>query len=520
MPMAMGSDRITENGTKTANHVGERPESTSLCSIEAPQKEYSNELLGSCTRGTHSFATSQASTERYQRFQHVPFAQFKLQVEDLCLSLWPTPDDRPNEIHLHNDPSERFTSACKSQQRISSSQSSPASSRFVIEHLRGGSYNRVLGITRLDINDEGESRMILRVPRGNMHPLDHDICVLKFAQKYFNGPCPRLLAHDLTFVNPLKAPYLLQERILGHDLESKAQSYPSLTQAQKIAFVEEFAQLFVNIQAIEHPYAGNIDISTDNTGAESFIVTPFEVPTESADLMAKRAATIPFFKPCTFDIKYTSPEKVEDKSTDQTPYHLIMTQLGRRKHLELELCPQSIGNSIIDRLANAATQLEDMGYLYCDSNCLTHYDLDPRNIMVDIQADGALKITGILDWDLAMFAPKWVAYRPPIWIWNWLDGGSEDERRANEKPPTAEQQKLKELWEDLLGPDFEWYGYQPHYRLARRLFCFVAFGLTTAKHFEDAERFLEEWEALRESTRESDGESWGDGAGSEDEVGE
>jgi len=337
-----------------------------------------------------------------------------------------------------------------------------------------------------------------------MHPLDHDVCMLKFAHKYFAGPSPNILTHGFTFDNPLKAPYILQKRINGHDLDSKAQRYPTLTHEQKLMFVEEFAQLLVNMQVIEHPYAGKVDASTDDKGAQVFMVSPFDVPSESEELKARRSANVPFFETLPFDIIYASFNQSEEKPGDQTPYHFIMTQLGRWKHLELELCPQSIGETIIDRLAAVASQLEEMGYLYCESNCLTHYDLDPRNIMVDIQEDGTLKITGILDWDLAMFAPKWVSYRPPVWIWNWVDGGSEDETKANDEPVTVEQQELKELFESLFGPDFEWYGYQPHYRLARRLFRLATFGLTIAKNYEDAEMFLEEWATLQESAQTSE----------------
>ena len=493
----MGYNTFADNGADSASHVSERSENAILGNIDPSQKKDRGGTSTNCTGDTHSLAASSTSTERYQRLQHIPFAQFKFKVHDLCLSLWPMPDDQSTRPLLHDDTSGGSIGNGECQQGTSFSQAPLIGNRFVIEYLRGGTYNRIVGITRLDENTEGESRMILRVPRGKEHPLDHDICMLKFVQKYFKGPVPRILTCDLTFDNPLNAPYLLQTRLSGHDLQSKAQSYPSLTQAQKIAFVKEFARLFLNMQALEHPYAGQIDISTSASGAETFMVTPFEIPSESANLKAKRAAISPFFRPSNFNIEYAAPEKAEDELPDQTPYYLIMTQLGRWKHLELELQPRSIGNSMLDCLANAAVQLECMGYLRCESNCLTHYDLDPRNIMVEIQADGTLEITGILDWDLAMFAPNWVSYRPPIWIWDWKEEG-EDERLVNDVPQTAEQRELKKLWEDLLGSDFQRYGCQPQYRLARRLFSFALYGLPTPAHVVEAEEFLQEWEELRQ----------------------
>lgn len=42
---------------------------------------------------------------------------------------------------------------------------------------------------------------------------------------------------------------------------------------------------------------------------------------------------------------------------------------------------------------------------------------------------GKQGITGILDWDSALFAPLVLSCRPPMWLWAWSDG-PEDERLA------------------------------------------------------------------------------------------
>lgn len=163
--------------------------------------------------------------------------------------------------------------------------------------------------------------------------------------------------------------------------------------------------------------------------------------------------------------------------------------------------------------------MNEMGFLdpfkdEAHSFCLTHYDLDPRNIMVDIHEDETLKISGILDWDLAMFAPKWVHCRPPMWIWNWLDGGSEDQRKANDTPSTEEQQELKELFEDLVGWEFKYCAYHTAYRLARTLFRLALYGFQSDHTIDDAEKMLQEWEEYYES-RQSHNNSEDGSLGSE-----
>ncbi|KAL2051408.1 hypothetical protein ABVK25_008275 [Lepraria finkii] len=91
--------------------------------------------------------------------------------------------------------------------------------------------------------------------------------------------------------------------------------------------------------------------------------------------------------------------------------------------------------------------MDDTGFLCDDGYSCCHLDLNaaPRNVMVNIQADGPAAITGILDWDSAVFGPKFVGCAPPIWLWAWNREGIEDEREADDTPPTLEQQELKTL---------------------------------------------------------------------------
>lgn len=140
-----------------------------------------------------------------------------------------------------------------------------------------------------------------------------------------------------------------------------------------------------------------------------------------------------------------------------------------------------------------AKEMDEHDCLWSDFYCLTHCDLEPRNIMLEIQA-AVPKITGIIDWDLACFAPSWVFCKPPMWIRSWFEGGDEDESKANDEPPTAEQRELKTLFDELVGDDFTFYAYQPHCRLARDLFRFARYGLPTKDLAEEAEKVPERWE--------------------------
>lgn len=461
---------------------------------------------------TDTSLVSQASTVKYSYYGHVPYTQFEPQVMELCRRLWPAPTDKATKKSLTKRRRQALARALRLKQLLLPPQSNNAPRDFVIEHLRGGSFNRVVGITMVE-QDEPNTRMVLRIPRGNLAEPEHDVTILQFVQDHVVVPIPEVISYDFTRNNPLKAPYVLQQRIPGLDLESKIRSYPDLTHEQKKMFVDEFCQILMNLQFIEHPYAGKIDARLSDEGEKEFTVGPFPNAHESDELIAKRAAEMPFFKIRKYgDTKISEDGASSDSASSsagkpehQTPFFFIMTQFGRSKYQVLEYCPSAIWepDCVTDRLVTAAIQMNDLGYLDAfedekHSFCLTHYDLDPRNIMVDIEEDGKLKITGILDWDLAMFAPKWVHCRPPMWIWNWLDGGNEDHRKANDTPPTEEQQELKELFDENMGSDYTFCAYNTAYRLARTLFRIALWGICSEKAVDDAESLLEEWEEFYE----------------------
>ena len=103
-------------------------------------------------------------------------------------------------------------------------------------------------------------------------------------------------------------------------------------------------------------------------------------------------------------------------------------------------------------------------------NCICHLDLMPRNIMVETPNATSANISGILDWDSAVFAPFFVSCNPPSWIWDWAEEEDEDPAKANETPETPEMQELKQVFEDAVGSKFLTCSYNPEYQLARRLF--------------------------------------------------
>lgn len=308
---------------------------------------------------------------------------------------------------------------------------------------------------------------------------------------------------DFTSNNPLKQCYVIQNRIPGYDLQSKTPTfYPDLTHEQKCTFARQFALILLDLHDIMHPFPGLIETSADSDNDGEFTIRPFDLETISGyqpepDLNTK----LPFFQVRPFVKGWEPPEKTP---IEQSTYYFMIAQFGRWKALDLRRDPASIAwselSKLHDRLVTMAVQMDDLGFLGNDENCVCHLDLvgAPRNIMADIKPDGSLSITGILDWDSAVFAPSFAGCAPPMWLWAWDDEG-EDEKHANETPANPRDQEIKTIFEETIGDWFLHYAYKPEYRLARELFRFATSGIRSSTDIEEIEELLKEWSGIYES---------------------
>ncbi|RDL30653.1 uncharacterized protein BP5553_09998 [Venustampulla echinocandica] len=110
-------------------------------------------------------------------------------------------------------------------------------------------------------------------------------------------------------------------------------------------------------------------------------------------------------------------------------------------------------------------------------------------------------ITGILDWDSALFAPPFICCSPPMWLWAWNGEDEEDEQLANNAPPTLELRKLKQLFEHAAGPIYRRFAYGTQYRLARKLIRFAIDGLQSNEDLTNADLLLAEWVEVQRSLK-------------------
>ena len=481
----------------TPSNVAFEPESVSrnqrVGSLDLQGLEISS--LGGSTDSTHR-TISQTSTEEYC---HIPFEEFSLQVKQLCEHLW--------KIQTYPG----YIDHSASQVDIESSGSAEPSGfhEFILEKMKGGGFNRVIGIDVTDWRDPMAdiNRFVLRVPRFNHARLDRDVAALRFARKYTSIPVPEIVMYDFTKANPLNSPYIVQTRIQGHDLQANPgpNYYPNLSHNQKCTVAKEFGRILREIQSLEHSSPGLIEAASDNESCQNYTIRHLDISTlsyieEEPDLTTK----LRFFQPCVYGVSQSTNEgpSVQRNDFEKSTYYFLLVQFGRLRASQLRKDPAMIGwCDDYERLVTMAKQMNDLDLLGDGRNCLCHFDLNtaPRNIMARIRPDRSLEITGILDWDSAIFAPRFAGCVPPMWIWAWApDDEDEDESLADDTPATPEQQELKQLFEEAVGPAFLEFAYRPEYRLARTLLQFAIYGIRSNEDYKEVNALLDDWAAMYE----------------------
>ena len=432
----------------------------------------SNDSFDGAHSQQSSSVHSQTSTLQYG---HECFDTFRAKVESLCRTLWTDP-----------------------------------TLEFKIERGPGGSYNRIIVITILKSHSPTASHhFILRIPRFDGARIDREITTLRFVRWKTGLPVPDVLASDSTTENVLRLPYVIQNRLQGVSLQNV---FPNLNHQQKSWIAWSIGHVLAELLRLTSPVSGVIEESPKSVKGDQSVMIPKQQQHRfPRHIFLARIPKPPAFVVRPFDIKgpndkpgaaETIATETETRASSEYALQMLVEQFMRWKADWLERYPEDgTMGSYYDRFAATAKEMEHLGLLKNDSVfSLCHLDLAPRNILVNVATEGSSSpydiLSGILDWDSAVFAPRVMSCTPPSWIWAWSDDESEDEAAANDIPPTAAAQQLKVIFEDAVGVDFLRLCYEPHHRLARKLIRLAIFGMHSNEELKDADDLLEEWEKM------------------------
>lgn len=428
------------------------------------------------------------STATYERQEQEAEDAFNQRIEKLCQELWPSPTSIKH----------RF-SASQAAARLRTNKFFrsfiPAPQMPLIQHLKGGGFNHITSITLPSSYDKGHRNLILRIPREGGSRPDQQVATLNYVRQRTSVQVATIEATDFTCNNAVGKPYVLQHRIPGRDLDSV---WDDLSHLQRCIVAKEVGRLTRTLLSVESPLAGTIEAATEDshTPAKLPNIVPFILKDAHGDL-----------------IKGLEPDSAIGARTScsrETTLEFFEHYLSRWRESALV---ESLGESDCDvelynDLLQVVREMDALGLFKPDLNCLCHLDLHPRNIMVEIHSADSIRITGILDWDEAVVAPKFVNCQPPGWLWGYdKDTHTENSllpwpyelEGANNRPSTQEQQELKLIFDDHAGSEYSRLAYDESSRLIRGIYRVATLGLTANWFNTAAERIVKEWNILRPS---------------------
>lgn len=385
--------------------------------------------------------------------------------------------------------------------------------KITVERLRGGGYNRIIGLTLTsNTSKDGDStdsqptetrasetvlEYILRIPRFDASQVDADVAALLFVKRlpevdHSHGiptiPAPEVIAFDETENNALESSFMVQKRLRGQPL---IDVYPELGHEQQRRVAQDLGHAFRRMLAVSSTQAGRLVLPDDNKTleAEPHVTSWDPLPSTFTQSERKPRISTPFRA---------------GRACESVLELLKRTFEEQKAEIQEKRPKDTFRPARIDQFCNMISEMDAAGhFVKLDGHfTLSHLDLEPRNILVDEDSPPERPIiSGILDWDSAVLAPAFMSCTPPMWIWSWQDDEDEDERMANEEPVTPEQQELKKVFEAAAGRHYVQYAYPPGYRLARRLVRFAIHGIRSSEDEQEAEAMLEEWQGLRQQDR-------------------
>ena len=458
---------MASSSTEIPHHTETDVHTTATRSLYGTNEEPPGSPTPSDDGSMHSSAEhSDTSTLKYDQ---EPYHLFKVRVEKLCHVLW-SPQKSIRRSLLNGKIAEilrvnKFLNLCV-----------PSQEAPLIERLGGGDYNRIVGIvlTHSKRGEHGDRDLILRVPRWDQGQIERVVATLTYLRLNSSIPIANVVAKDFGSENPLGSPYVIQGRIAGRDLQIL---WDDLNHPQRCAIARELGRVVGSLLQRESPVTGHIETAVNGTlTAKQHTVVPFDLKSADGDAFDEP-------EPQNASMKESLRER-------QTTLDFFKCQIGRWRAVDVARNAPMVDRTVglWDGMLKAAEEMNDSGLFKSDRHCLCHVDLHPRNIMAEIHPDGSIQVTGILDWDEAVVAPKFVNCEPPGWLWGFDPDGPPrvdspawpyEIPGASDVPSTAEEQELKRIFVEHAGAEYCSLAYEEHFRLSRGLFRIAVFGLTS-----------------------------------------
>ncbi|OTA89907.1 hypothetical protein M434DRAFT_50008, partial [Hypoxylon sp. CO27-5] len=127
-----------------------------------------------------------------------------------------------------------------------------------VQYLSCGSFNAVFSLS-VTTTDGQAAEYVLRIPliTQGYTSVAHTAAILEYLAKYTDLKVPEVITWDATEDNPLENSYIIMSRVPGKCLQDV---WEDLNHHQKLLVAKELAHLYLQIESIKHPIAGNMNV--------------------------------------------------------------------------------------------------------------------------------------------------------------------------------------------------------------------------------------------------------------------
>jgi hypothetical protein len=366
-----------------------------------------------------------------------------------------------------------------------------------IERIEGGGNNRVLGVTlqkfkpkhpwysarsilktlqpcltgRRPKRPNQPKRFILRIPRSPTQSMHQQVATLAYLNHtQFPHPVPKVVVCDSTAENALGQAYMLQERLSGQPLSSL---YSTLNHAQRLSAIRSTSRIILDLAKVKNRCPGIVSARNTTYDLKRNIVRLEPVP-----------------------IPRSQHSRSSELATPMTTREFLLDLVSRQHtHAPFPACTE-----LWDRVNSMINTLHSLGHIPdSDAFHLHHGNLHPRNILVSVASPTEVRISGITDWDSALFAPKFLSSRAPFFAWNGELGGEEEDGNALVEPSDKGEREIKRYFEEVVGREFLEQAYRAELVLLRRLWHILLRELKNGGDISVLEEVLGEFEGLHAS---------------------
>lgn len=393
------------------------------------------DCCSSSDEDTDSAPLGSGSTGRYE--EHEPFATIQSKMAPLCQSIGlGVPDE--------------------------------------VQRMRGGSFNRVIGIF-FSSSKRHPGSYVLRIPRDPLgveaDEFENQVAIAHFLE--IKLPVPTIHAYDTTTSNAISRQYVLQNRVSGSCLENV---YESLSAEERLHIASRVAAMIIRMEHISFPTAGRL-MSTS------------KLPDRCRNL--KDLSISLGIGPFQIDGK-PGPGFTHGQSVKDILCGLINSQIAYCDRHDKRLEKWETLHEVI-------LEMDRVGYLKGSDAVLWHWDFAARNILVDHAKDGPWEISGILDWNDVLSVPRVMSRKLPAWLWHL--GGEpagwtgDSDFLQQQRPLTQEEWTIKDHFDrtiEALSPGYYEEAYQ-HGRWVRRIARFALHGFIYSQDWKRYEIFMQEW---------------------------